>query len=181
MKTTKRVSAEQIVTSYGWTDDRGVFHSATISEPVLRLNDISLVDLSDKPIYSEDGYQIVGYKKDIAFATDAKAVGEVVDAIVKTRRGEMQLDVNRGIPYFDAFESHAYDVSLLRTEIERAISSANGVKSLTAFDYSVEKEASKRNILSYHAQIKTVYSDETISLDGSVNPSEMKQIPWKRG
>lgn len=171
MKTTRRANYEESVTHDVWIDDMGVSHSDSVTEVVPHHNDIALVSLFNKPIYGEDGTQVVGYKKDIDFVSGAEAVGAVVGAIVKTVRGEMQLNRDRGIPYLGLGgvlgSKDQNTVSDWSAFTQDAISKAPGVVSIASFLYSRGKEGRKAT-LSYSAEIKTEYSEENVKVEGSV-------------
>lgn len=114
-------------------------------------------DPKDSASKGTDGTDII-----IGFATvDGKeAIAQVVEAILKTQRGELQLDTDRGIPYFETvFTSRRY-APLWASYMEDAIRGCEYVKSLDNFTYAPNGET-----MNYRADFTTV-NGETESVNG---------------
>lgn len=98
---------------------------------------------------------------DISFVSGARAVGDIVHAVVNTRRGELQLNTRRGIPYVDGAFAGQSGILEWAMWMERSILAANGVLALTGFKYGTEFNG-RRRALVYTATIQTEYGPISI-------------------
>lgn len=112
---------------------------------------------------SNDIYLVNG---DIALVTDKSAREQIIAAAIRTRRGELQLDLDRGIPYFETvFKSPSKDnLDIWEASVRDTITEFDFVSSIKNFTYEIDYE---RNILRYHATIVTT-DEDIIELTGNV-------------
>lgn len=75
---------------------------------------------------------------DIAVATDADAYGEIISAAIKTIRGELQLDTQLGIPYFETVFDSVNGIDIWKSEVNKRILAFDFVKGIDSFDASVD-------------------------------------------
>ena len=101
---------------------------------------------------------------DLAVSSGKTAQGQIISAAIRTRRGELQLDTERGIPYFETvFESPSKDnIDLWESSVRDTIMGFNFVESIEKFDIQMDYE---RNVLRYSAKVKTVDGD-ILSVNG---------------
>lgn len=92
----------------------------------------------------------------IATVQDTEATAQIVDARVKTLRGEMQLNVGRGIPYFATIMQSKRFLPYWEGEMRSVILQCPGVRDILSFRYSTSGEN-----LSYLAQVRTTFGTET--------------------
>ena len=123
----------------------------------------------NEPITNESGV-VTGYEAhvndipldargNISLSVDGAAVKEIVDAIVKTHKGEMQLATNRGIPYETTVFAHKKYLPVWESVVREAVLDCEGVESIESFEYDIVNDE-----LQYTIVIRTAYSGmETIS------------------
>jgi len=101
---------------------------------------------------------------DLAVSSGKTAQGQIINAAIRTRRGELQLDTERGIPYFETvFESPSKDnIDLWESSVRDTIMGFDFVESIEKFDIQMDYE---RNVLRYSAKVKTVDGD-ILSVNG---------------
>lgn len=97
-------------------------------------------------------------KKDIAFVHNKEAVKNIADAVVKTRKGELQFNTTRGIPYFqNVFRVDTNYVDWYATVVT-SLSRIRGVTNVRSLGYGVEKGPSGRD-LKYKVEIETEWGE----------------------
>ena len=99
----------------------------------------------------------LGADGNIAVASGLDGVLQACQTAVKARRGEMVLDVESGIPYFETAFPGAYNVAQFEAAIRATILAVSGVR-----DTAVVAVASG-NLLSYTATIVTDFGTGTIN------------------
>lgn len=77
---------------------------------------------------------------DISMADGNDARSQIISAALRTRRGELQLDTERGVPYFETiFQSGSrYNIQLWEAYVRKTISEFDFVKSISSFDYDID-------------------------------------------
>lgn len=77
---------------------------------------------------------------DIAMVDGKDAKAQIISAALRTRRGELQLDTERGIPYFDTiFQSGSrYNTQLWEAYVRKTVMEFDFVKSISSFDYDID-------------------------------------------
>lgn len=110
---------------------------------------------------SNDIYLLNG---DIAIATGKKAREQIIAAAIRTRLGELQLDTERGIPYFETvFRSPSKDnLDLWEASVRETIMGFDFVSSIKDLDYKIDYNS---NTLTYSATIITT-DNESLSIVG---------------
>lgn len=94
----------------------------------------------------------------IAMAKNDKAVRDIVDALVKTHKGELQLAIDRGIPYDSTVFVHKKFLPIWEAEVRDAVKSCEGVTGIESFEYTLEGDE-----LHYTIVITTEYGTETVT------------------
>ena len=108
------------------------------------------------PHVNDIGIDVYG---NIQTSADGEAVKDIVDAIVKTHRGEMQLAINRGIEYEKTVFAHRMYLQRWEAQVREAVLSCAGVVSIESFAYDIVDDE-----LQYTIIIQTDYSGtETIT------------------
>ena len=77
---------------------------------------------------------------DIATADGKDARTQIISAALRTRRGELKLDIDRGIPYFETiFQSgNRSNVQLWEAFVRKTVNEFDFVKSIKSFDYNID-------------------------------------------
>lgn len=106
----------------------------------------------------------------LAIAKDAACRCVIVDSIVSTQKGELQLDENRGIDYFGTvFESPKY-ISIWAAQVKKAINDLSWVTGIQEFDYEFKRDT---QTVTWTAVINTAYGDTvTVGNSGRAFTSE---------
>jgi hypothetical protein len=92
----------------------------------------------------------------ITMSSDLEALKYVIENVVKTQMGELQLNINKGIPYFQTIFSHQTNVPYWKVYMVDAIENVDGVISCEYFNIDIDNE---KNLLTYVASIKTEFGD----------------------
>ena len=88
-----------------------------------------------------------------------EAVSQITENVVRCQKGELQFDIERGVPYLETiFASGRADVDIWKSYMIDAIDGVDGVRSVTSFDIEIEGD-----VLKYTAQIETIYGTATIT------------------
>jgi len=96
----------------------------------------------------------------LAIASDKKAQAQIIDAIIKTQKGELLYDTERGIPYFESVFDSRKKIGAWASAVSKAISDCSFVSGIKSFTYDVDTN----NILSYNIEVTT--SLGTVVLNG---------------
>lgn len=99
----------------------------------------------------EDGNFVFAYEKD--------ACAHIIAAIVRTLEGELQLDIEAGIPYERTIWTSIKNIPLWKHYVTQAVSKLPFVSEITSFT----TELTGGNILSYELNI-TLTTDETVTV-----------------
>lgn len=116
-----------------FTDSKGVLHK----------NDIYAV-----PYIGADGKT----HHSLAAVADLEAYEQILAAVVLTVRGELQLDTERGIPYFDTVFASSRLIDQWALAVRRAVLAKPFVESIDSFTYNFNHAA---NTLEYELDVTT--------------------------
>ena len=95
----------------------------------------------------------------IALCEGVEAIAQVIENVVRCQKGELQLDIERGIPYFETvFSSGIADIDIWKSYMIDAIENVSGVNSVVSFDITITGD-----VLKYVAEIDTIYGTATIT------------------
>ena len=97
----------------------------------------------------------------LAVVRDAEAVGQHVRQRLKTYSGEWFLDTEAGVTWLDDVLGRSYDPSLAEALIKAEILNTDGVKEITSFSASFNRE--RRELEAYSITVLTEY-DEVITI-----------------
>lgn len=96
----------------------------------------------------------------LAIKSGEDALLDIITNVVRTRKYEIQYDMNKGIPYFETIFSDTGLLGLWRSYVIQEIENVDGVKSVESLIYSLDESNKK---LSYTCQIRTIYGDATLN------------------
>lgn len=87
---------------------------------------------SDNDIYIVNG--------DLATTEGKDARTQIISAALRTRRGELKLDIERGIPYFETiFQSgNRSNIQLWEAFVRKTVNEFDFVRSIKSFDYNID-------------------------------------------
>lgn len=115
----------------------------TTGEPIQHYNDL----------YLDSG-------NNIAFVSNLEALKHVVENVVRTQFGELQLNSTKGIPYFETIFSSRTNVDYWKAYMIDAIESVDNVDSCELFEIDISEDT---QILTYRAYIKSTFGEFSIN------------------
>ena len=92
----------------------------------------------------------------IAMVSDLEALKNVIENVLRTQLGELQLNTQKGIPYFQTIFSHQTNVQYWKAYMVEAIENIDNVIRCESFEIDINNE---KNLLTYNSTIKTIYGD----------------------
>lgn len=107
---------------------------------------------------NENNDLYLGKDGNLAMSTGVQAVLQECENIVKVRLGEVVLDIDQGIPFFEVVWNGIPNVIQFESSVRAEILKVAGVLEIVSFSTKVVDKA-----LSYEAVIKTIYGQGTIS------------------
>ena len=75
-------------------------------------------------------------KRYLSFNTGKQAYADIIGDTIRTVSGELQLDVNRGVPYFETVFKSVNGIDIWKNDVRKRILSLSFVKSIDSFDVS---------------------------------------------
>lgn len=106
---------------------------------------------------NNDIYLVDGH---IAMAQDKQAVAQIVDNVLRTQRGELSYDVERGIPYLETVLGDNPDVDLWSSYMLGALNGISYINKVISFVPQVDNQT---NTLTFISRLSTIYGDITIN------------------
>lgn len=99
-------------------------------------------------------------KRHLSFNTGKQAYADIIGDTVRTVCGELQLDVNRGVPYFETVFDSVNGIDIWKSEVRKRVLALSFVRSIDSFSASWKPE---NHILSYSMTVSTDNGTVTIS------------------
>lgn len=93
----------------------------------------------------------------ISVVESLDAETKIIENVIKTQRGELQLEIEKGVPYFETIFSSSGDVSIWQNFMTDEVESVEGVIRVESFDVKITE-----NTLSYEMNILTDYGNSEI-------------------
>ena len=75
-------------------------------------------------------------KRHLSFNTGKQAYADIIGDTVRTVCGELQLDVNRGVPYFETVFKSVNGIDIWKNDVRKIVNRLSFVKSIVSFDVS---------------------------------------------
>lgn len=99
----------------------------------------------------------------LAVKSDEQALLDILTNRIRTKKYEIQYDMNKGVPYFETIFANTGLLGLWRSYVIEEVERTSGVISVESLLYSLDEGTKK---LSYTCQIRTIYGET--SLNGTV-------------
>lgn len=106
-------------------------------------------------VHKNDIYLASGH---LAVASGLDACAQAIEAVVETVRGEMQLDLGKGVPYFSTVFESRQKMDEWAAAVRAAVSELAFVESIEDFTYSAQN-----GVLTYRLSVVTTEGETTIS------------------
>lgn len=94
-----------------------------------------------------------------AIASGLACYYDILHAAVLTIQGELLLNTERGIPYFDTIFQHPNKVLFWQSSMQSVISSFSFVRTIKSFNYDIDYD---KKLLTYTIKVETTDGDVTL-------------------
>lgn len=103
---------------------------------------------------------IFAHGGNLAIVSGKEAYANVIADVVRTCRGELQLDTGAGVPYFETVFDSVNGIDIWKSEVRKRVLALSFVRSIDSFSASWNTE---NRILSYSMTVSTDNDTVTIS------------------
>ena len=93
-----------------------------------------------------------------AFVYDADAICKISEQVVSTQRGELQLDITRGVPHFETIFASSRNAKAWAAEMVSALGKINNVTGVDSFKHQIKDKTIK-----YVALLKSTFGKVAIN------------------
>ena len=97
-------------------------------------------------------------KRYLSFNNGKQAYADIIGDAIRTVRGELQLDTERGVPYFETVFKSVNGIDIWKNDVRKRVLEFPFVKSIDSFDVSY---ANKK--LEYTMRLTTDAGDVTVT------------------
>ena len=98
-------------------------------------------------------------KRYLSFNTGKQAYADIIGDTIRTVSGELQLDVNRGVPYFETVFKSVNGIDIWKDDVRKIMNGLSFVKSIVSFDVSWDPVSRKLN---YEMVVETDEGEVTV-------------------
>ena len=113
-----------------------------------------------RTILTDENNDIYLFNNNIAIGEDKVAVAQIVNNVLRTQRGELSYDTERGIPYLETVLGDNPDVDLWSSYMLSALNGIEYVNKVISFVPQVDHQT---NTLTFVSRLSTIYGDITIN------------------
>ena len=97
-------------------------------------------------------------KRYLSFNNGKQAYADIIGDTIRTVSGELQLDVNRGVPYFETVFKSVNGIDIWKNDVRKRVLEFPFVKSIDSFDVSYANRK-----LEYTMRLTTDAGDVTVT------------------
>ena len=97
-------------------------------------------------------------KRYLSFNDGKQAYADIIGDAIRTVRGELQLDTERGVPYFETVFKSANGIDIWKNDVRKRVLEFPFVKSIDSFDVSYANRK-----LEYTMHLTTDAGDVTVT------------------
>ena len=97
-------------------------------------------------------------KRYLSFNNGKQAYADIIGDTIRTVSGELQLDVNRGVPYFETVFKSVNGIDIWKNDVRKRVLEFPFVKSIDSFDVSYSNRK-----LEYTMRLTTDAGDVTVT------------------
>ena len=98
-------------------------------------------------------------KRYLSFNDGKQAYADIIGDTIRTVSGELQLDVNRGVPYFETVFKSVNGIDIWKDDVRKIMNGLSFVKSIVSFDVSWDPVSRKLN---YEMVVETDDGEVTV-------------------
>lgn len=96
---------------------------------------------------------------DIKTVDGVEAYAVIIGDTIRTVRGELQLDTDRGVPYFETVFKSVNGIDIWKNDVRKIVNGLSFVKSIVSFDVSWDPVSRKLN---YEMVVETDDGEVTV-------------------
>lgn len=96
---------------------------------------------------------------DIKTVNGVEAYAIIIGDTIRTVRGELQLDTERGVPYFETVFKSVNGIDIWKNDVRKIVNGLSFVKSIVSFDVSWDPVSRKLN---YEMVVETDKGEVTV-------------------
>lgn len=96
---------------------------------------------------------------DIKTVDGVEAYAIIIGDTIRTVRGELQLDTERGVPYFETVFKSVNGIDIWKNDVRKIVNGLSFVKSIVSFDVSWDPVSRKLN---YEMVVETDEGEVTV-------------------
>lgn len=93
----------------------------------------------------------------VATGSDNEAIAQIVINALRTIKGELQLNIDSGVPYFETIFNKNPDIQLWQGFMIEEAEKIDGVIKVDSMDITIDDDQ-----LSYEMKIKTIYGEISV-------------------
>ena len=97
-------------------------------------------------------------KRYLSFNNGKQAYADIIGDAIRTVRGELQLDTERGVPYFETVFKSVNGIDIWKNDVRKRVLEFQFVKSIDSFDVSYANRK-----LEYTMRLTTDAGDVTVT------------------
>ena len=98
-------------------------------------------------------------KRYLSFNTGKQAYADIIGDTIRTVVGELQLDVNRGVPYFETVFKSVNGIDIWKNDVRKIMNGLSFIKSIVSFDVSWDPVSRRLN---YEMVVETDDGEVTV-------------------
>ena len=98
-------------------------------------------------------------KRYLSFNTGKQSYANIIGDTIRTVSGELQLNVNRGVPYFETVFKSVNGIDIWKDDVRKIMNGLSFVKSIVSFDVSWDPVSRKLN---YEMVVETDEGEVTV-------------------
>ena len=102
---------------------------------------------------------IFAHGGNLAIMSGKEAYANIIADVVRTYRGELQLDTGTGVPYFETIFDSVNGIDIWKAEVRKRVLALSFVRSIDSFSVSWKLE---NHVLSYSMTVSTDNGTVTI-------------------
>lgn len=98
-------------------------------------------------------------KRYLSFNTGKQAYADIIGDTIRTVSGELQLNTERGVPYFETVFKSVNGIDIWKDDVRKIMNGLSFVKSIVSFDVSWDPVSRKLN---YEMVVETDEGEVTV-------------------
>lgn len=93
--------------------------------------------------------------KSFVLAEGRQAYAQTLEAVIKTVMGEIPVDIEKGVPYFDTIFNSSRALEGWADAVREEVGKLRFILEITSFDYGIERDARGKPYVAYELSVVT--------------------------